>query len=84
MLSHTVSEHHRAAALESVGVVTSALLDSVNSGVAEVFVNQEELEREVKQLQTQSVRLAKSANEWASMVGDVSRALKVQRLYLYS
>ena len=60
-----------------MGVTTSVLLDSVNSGVAEVFVNQEELEREAKQLQTQSKRLASSANQWLAMVNELSMALKV-------
>jgi biogenesis of lysosome-related organelles complex 1 subunit 1 len=70
-------ERRKEAALESVGVTTSVLLDSVNSGVAEVFVNQEELEREAKQLQAQSKRLASSANQWLAMVNELSTALKV-------
>ena len=65
-------------ALESVGVTTSVLLDSVNSGVAEVFVNQEELEREAKQLQAQSARLAKNANQWLNLVNEMSTALKAR------
>ena len=76
--SHSLlpTERRREVALESVGVTTSVLLDSVNSGVAEVFVNQEELEREAKQLQAQSARLAKNANQWLNLVNEMSTALK--------
>ena len=76
-----ITEGRREAALESVGVTTSVLLDSINSGVAEVFVNQEELEREAKQLQAQSTRLARSSNQWLLMINEMSTALKVVVLY---
>merc|ERR1711934_514318 len=70
------NEQCRQAAVQSVGNVTSALLDSVNAGVAEVFMNQEDLEREVKQLQAQSTRLAKSTQNWVRLMNDMSHSLK--------
>jgi len=79
MLTFLTAERRREAALASVGVTTSVLLDSVNAGVAEVFVNQEELEREAKQLQAQSVRLAKSANQWLALVNEMNTALKASK-----
>eukprot|EP00656_Telonema_subtile_P025054 TRINITY_DN2718_c0_g1_i1.p1 TRINITY_DN2718_c0_g1~~TRINITY_DN2718_c0_g1_i1.p1 ORF type:complete len:129 (-),score=41.30 TRINITY_DN2718_c0_g1_i1:189-575(-) len=70
------NEQRRQAAVQSVGKVTSALLDTVNSGVAEVFMNQEDLEREVKQLQAQSIKLSKSTKNWVGLMNEMSGALK--------
>eukprot|EP00658_Telonema_sp_P-2_P021610 TRINITY_DN1860_c0_g1_i2.p1 TRINITY_DN1860_c0_g1~~TRINITY_DN1860_c0_g1_i2.p1 ORF type:complete len:129 (-),score=28.37 TRINITY_DN1860_c0_g1_i2:346-732(-) len=70
------NEQRRQAAVKSVSDVSAALLDSVNSGVAEVFMNQQDLEREVKLLQNQSDKMAKSTKNWVNLMNDMSRSLK--------
>ena len=56
-LPHT--EKAKKEALGSIEAVTGTLLDSVNRGVAQVYLNQQRLESESKTLQTQTARFAK-------------------------
>eukprot|EP00027_Filamoeba_sp_ATCC50430_P000328 CAMPEP_0168557000 /NCGR_PEP_ID=MMETSP0413-20121227/9184_1 /TAXON_ID=136452 /ORGANISM="Filamoeba nolandi, Strain NC-AS-23-1" /LENGTH=118 /DNA_ID=CAMNT_0008587987 /DNA_START=26 /DNA_END=382 /DNA_ORIENTATION=- len=89
MLSKLVKEHQvkqtktrdeieqkKKIATKSVGNFTNELLDTVNSGVAQVFVNQQRLESETQQLQQQTKRFAKQTNQWISMIDNFNAALK--------
>lgn len=60
----------------SIEAVTSALLDSVNAGVAQVYINQQRLEQEAKALQAQTARFAKQTSKWLAMYKGLNEALK--------
>lgn len=60
----------------AVEQVTGTLLDSVNQGVAQVYSNQQRLERGAKALQVQTANFAKQTNQWLSMYKSLNAALK--------
>lgn len=64
-------------AVQSVGEVTTLLMDNVNSGVANVFSNQRRLETETRALQTATSRFAKQTGQWLQMFDSFNTALKV-------
>eukprot|EP01116_Phalansterium_solitarium_P015382 TRINITY_DN33961_c0_g1_i1.p2 TRINITY_DN33961_c0_g1~~TRINITY_DN33961_c0_g1_i1.p2 ORF type:complete len:123 (+),score=43.90 TRINITY_DN33961_c0_g1_i1:109-477(+) len=70
------SDQKRRAALNSVSAVTSGLMDSVNSGVANVFANQRRLEQETRNLQSQTTRFSKQTTQWLTLVDNFNDSLK--------
>ncbi|EDO43565.1 predicted protein [Nematostella vectensis] len=89
MLSRAVKEHNqkqavakekqerlrREAAVEA-SKLTYRLMDTVNSGVEQAYINQRKLETEAKQLQTQANTFAKQSVLWLQMVESFNQALK--------
>src|ERR1700733_492953 len=75
---HLILEQKRKAALASVGVVTNGLMDSVNSGVAQVFNNQRKLEQETRNLQQQTQKFSKQTNQWLTLIENFNTSLKLQ------
>ena len=69
----------RELAVESVGEVTTLMMDSVNSGVANVFSNQKKLEAETRALQSSTAKFAKQTAQWLQMIDNFNTALKVSR-----
>ncbi|KAL5477652.1 hypothetical protein EMCRGX_G024477 [Ephydatia muelleri] len=89
MLSRVVREHQdrqalfreqqekrRKAALASVQKCTSAMVDTLNSGVEKAYQNQKKLDNEARILQTQSVRYVKQTTEWLNLVEGFHKNLK--------
>ena len=55
------------------------MMDSVNSGVANVFSNQKKLEAETRALQSSTAKFAKQTAQWLQMIDNFNTALKVSR-----
>ena len=62
--------------MESVGSATTAAMDAVNTGVATVWHNQQQLEAEARVLHDQSRRLSKQSEQWVASYQDFHQALK--------
>jgi len=70
------TEQLRKEAIQSVGVVTNQLMDSVNMGVAHVFANQKKLEEETRKLQAQTAKFAKQTAAWLTLIEGFNNSLK--------
>jgi hypothetical protein len=78
---HLDKEQKRRAALASVMVVTNGLMDSVNSGVAQVFSNQRKLEHETRAIQQQTQKFSKQTSQWLTLIENFNTTLKVSKLF---
>ncbi|KRT79256.1 hypothetical protein AMK59_7160 [Oryctes borbonicus] len=89
MLSSMVKEHmiKQSAAKESqeskrkeacaaASQLTQALVDHLNVGVAQAYLNQKRLDAEAKQLHASSANFAKQTQQWLNIVELFSSALK--------
>nr|XP_046168929.1 biogenesis of lysosome-related organelles complex 1 subunit 1-like [Oncorhynchus gorbuscha] len=89
MLSRLLKEHHakqnerkelqerrRREAIAAATCLTEALVDHLNVGVAQAYVNQRKLDHEVKTLQVQAGQFSKQTSQWISMVEGFNQALK--------
>eukprot|EP01134_Creolimax_fragrantissima_P004588 CFRG4588T1 len=89
MLSKVVKAHQAKAAVQkeqieklkreaisSVDGVTNELVEALNSGVAEIFSNQRELEKQTKLLSQQTEILSKQTDQWQGMLENFNDALK--------
>uniref|UniRef100_A0A4W6E066 Biogenesis of lysosome-related organelles complex 1 subunit 1 n=1 Tax=Lates calcarifer TaxID=8187 RepID=A0A4W6E066_LATCA len=56
--------------------LTEALVDHLNVGVAQAYINQRKLDHEVKTLQVQASQFSKQTAQWISMVEGFNQALK--------
>eukprot|EP00004_Rigifila_ramosa_P004853 TRINITY_DN15304_c0_g1_i1.p2 TRINITY_DN15304_c0_g1~~TRINITY_DN15304_c0_g1_i1.p2 ORF type:complete len:147 (+),score=31.39 TRINITY_DN15304_c0_g1_i1:16-456(+) len=70
------SEHHRKAGEETAAMLTHAMVDTVNVGVAQVFATQRQIEREAQELQKQSARFCKQTQDWLTMIAKFNDSLK--------
>jgi phage shock protein A len=52
------------------------MLDSVNTGVARVFINQSRIEKEAQKLENQTAKLNKQTASWIKMIEDFNESLK--------
>ncbi|XP_037944838.1 biogenesis of lysosome-related organelles complex 1 subunit 1-like [Teleopsis dalmanni] len=89
MLSSMVKEHHarqakrkqeqevrRKEAIEASNEVTQALVDHLNVGVAQAYLNQKRLDAEAKQLHVGATNFAKQTQQWLNLIDNFSSALK--------
>ncbi len=89
MLSRVVREHQekqaafrdkqekrKKVAVASVHKCTSAMVDSINSGVEKAYENQRKLDRESKTLQSHSARYVKQTTQWLNLVEGFHKNLK--------
>jgi len=89
MLSNIVREHQnkqavrkekqeqkRKEAVQAANDLTQALVDHLNVGVAQAYLNQKKLDAEAKQLQTNATNFAKQTQSWLHLVESFSGALK--------
>ncbi|KAE8626396.1 hypothetical protein XENTR_v10006616 [Xenopus tropicalis] len=72
----TKREKRRKDAIAAATTLTEALVDHLNVGVAQAYVNQRKLDHEVKTLQTQAAQFAKQTTQWISLVENFNQALK--------
>ena len=63
-------------AAQAATAATRALVGRVNSGVAEVFSRQKEIEAEAKHLQASLAQFQRMSGHWLAMVEGLSDALK--------
>lgn len=89
MLSSMVKEHQarqaqrkeeqeirRKEAIESSNELTQALVDHLNVGVAQAYLNQKRLDAEAKQLHVGATNFAKQTHQWLQLIDNFSSALK--------
>ncbi|XP_013415970.1 biogenesis of lysosome-related organelles complex 1 subunit 1 isoform X3 [Lingula anatina] len=69
-------EKKRKEAYESATAFTHALVDHLNAGVAQAYVNQKKLDTETKILQINAGQFAKQTMQWLKLVEDFNTALK--------
>ena len=70
------AERLKKEAMESVGAATTAAMDTVNTGVATVWHNQQQLEAEARQLQQQAQRFNAQTGQWLSTFQSFHQSLK--------
>ncbi|XP_062486557.1 biogenesis of lysosome-related organelles complex 1 subunit 1 [Pezoporus occidentalis] len=70
------AERRRREAIAAATRLTEALVDHLNVGVAQAYVNQRKLDHEVKTLQVQAAQFAKQTGQWITMVENFNQALK--------
>jgi len=56
--------------------VADGVLDAVNSGVTEVYVNQKLLDNEARELQAQALRFSKQTKQWVALCEQLNNSLK--------
>ncbi|XP_068671512.1 biogenesis of lysosome-related organelles complex 1 subunit 1-like [Montipora foliosa] len=56
--------------------LTYRMMDTLNVGVEQAYVNQRKLETEAKQLQVHAVRFSKQTVQWLQMLESFNKALK--------
>ncbi|KAK7916175.1 hypothetical protein WMY93_011936 [Mugilogobius chulae] len=71
-----LQEKRRREAIAAATCLTEALVDHLNVGVAQAYVNQRKLDHEVKTLQVQAGQFSKQTAQWISMVEGFNQALK--------
>ncbi|XP_068082381.1 biogenesis of lysosome-related organelles complex 1 subunit 1 isoform X3 [Anabrus simplex] len=89
MLSSLVKEHQikqavrkekqeqkRKEAVAAANNLTQALVDHLNVGVAQAYLNQKRLDAEAKQLHHSATNFAKQTQQWVSLVESFNSALK--------
>ncbi|MEQ2221571.1 hypothetical protein ILYODFUR_017243 [Ilyodon furcidens] len=71
-----LQEKRRRDAIAAATCLTEALVDHLNVGVAQAYVNQRKLDHEVKTLQVQASQFSKQTAQWINMVEGFNQALK--------
>lgn len=56
--------------------LTSKLVDHLNVGVAQAYLNQKKLDAEAKQLHVQANNFAKQTHQWLNLIENFNQALK--------
>ena len=69
-------DNKKVVALEALAKASDAMVERVNSGVAEVFHNQRALEVESHALQQETQRFVKQTNQWLHLMEGFNNALK--------
>lgn len=69
-------EQKRKEAVQAASNLTQALVDHLNVGVAQAYLNQKKLDAEAKQLQHSATNFAKQTQSWLNLVEAFSSALK--------
>ncbi len=70
------NDARRREVLNTVPRVTDALVTSVNQNVSEIFGNQRYIEREVRNLQTQTERFTKQTQQWLACIDGFNNNMK--------
>ncbi|BFG03836.1 biogenesis of lysosome-related organelles complex 1 subunit 1 [Drosophila madeirensis] len=89
MLTSMVKEHHkeqvkrkqeqevrRKEAIEASNELTHSLVEHLNVGVAQTYLNQKRLDAEAKQLHVGATNFAKQTHQWLQLIDNFSGALK--------
>lgn len=69
-------EQKRKEAIAAANELTEALVDHLNVGVAQAYLNQKRLDAEAKQLHAGATNFAKQTQQWLSLIEGFSGALK--------
>lgn len=71
-----MQEIKRKEACAAASDLTQALVDHLNVGVAQAYLNQKKLDAEAKQLHISATNFAKQTQQWLTLVESFSGALK--------
>jgi len=71
-----VQERKKQDALAAANKLTDALVDHLNVGVAQAYLNQKRLDSEAKQLHKSATNFAKQTQAWLSVVESFNTSLK--------
>jgi len=69
-------EQSKKGAETSAKALTHALVDHLNSGIAQAYVNQKKLDTETKLLQRNAATFAKQTASWLKLMEDFNTSLK--------
>ncbi|EDW00855.1 GH20792 [Drosophila grimshawi] len=69
-------EIRRKEAIEASNELTQSLVDHLNVGVAQAYLNQKRLDAEAKQLHVGATNFAKQTHQWLQLIDNFSSALK--------
>jgi len=69
-------DHKRNAAILSSVQFTSKVVNHLNDGVAQTYLNQRKLDSEAKQLVTNIEQFSRSINQWVGLMNGFNDALK--------
>ncbi|CAL7950585.1 unnamed protein product [Xylocopa violacea] len=70
------AEQKRKEAVQAANNLTQALVDHLNVGVAQAYLNQKKLDAEAKQLHHSATNFARQTQSWLNLVEAFSSALK--------
>ncbi|KAF9182820.1 biogenesis of lysosome- organelles complex 1 subunit 1 [Haplosporangium sp. Z 767] len=70
------NDHLRKEAVQSAGVFSDAVADTLGGRVSQIFLNQKELEQEARSLSVQTARYAKQTAQWLALVEQFDSTLK--------
>lgn len=76
VLKKEIQEVKRKEACAAASDLTQALVDHLNVGVAQAYLNQKKLDAEAKQLHISATNFAKQTQQWLTLVESFSGALK--------
>ncbi|KAI3501461.1 hypothetical protein L1887_29330 [Cichorium endivia] len=68
-------------AIKSASCISDLLVEAVNGGVEECFVNEKRIEVEIRSLKTTIKRFAKQTDQWLSSTHAIYNAIKVKIIY---
>lgn len=71
-----IQEQRKREATTAATALTHALVDHLNAGVAQAYVNQKKLDTETKILQANTASFAKQTLQWLKLVEDFNTSLK--------
>ncbi|CAH1788999.1 unnamed protein product [Owenia fusiformis] len=71
-----VQEKRRKEAIAAANTLTHTLVDHLNAGVAQAYVNQKKLDTETKILQANAAHFEKQTLQWLKLVEDFNTSLK--------
>ncbi|CAH4026865.1 biogenesis of lysosome-related organelles complex 1 subunit 1 [Pieris brassicae] len=72
----TTQEQKRKECISAANDLTQALVDHLNVGVAQAYLNQKKLDAEAKLLHQGAINFSKQTQQWLALVENFSSALK--------
>jgi len=66
----------RKEAVNAANELTNALVEHLNVGVAQAYLNQKKLDAEAKQLHQSAIVFSKQTSQWLSLIDNFNSALK--------
>jgi len=71
-----LEETRRIEAVNATNKLSHALVDHLNTGVAQAYINQKKIDSEAKQLQANAQAFARQTNDWLTLLDRFNEALK--------
>jgi len=71
-----IQERKKREASAAAALFAHSLVDHLNTGVAQAYVNQKKLDTETKILQANVTQFAKQTTQWLKLIEDFNQALK--------